>query len=118
MKPQKSSGSKLSIWDEVIEITKDWTFNKTGRSHGDDYYDFIFKGIWTVKPGDIIVLAFSLDTKGRIPQAYEDILPKPWPEIEAALEKGESVELMGKARGFNIILFAAPKREQLQNQLS
>jgi len=114
MEPQRDSGSKFSVWDEVIEITKDWTFNKTGRPHSDDHYDFIFKGIWTVKPGDIIVLAFSLDTKGRIPQAYEDVLPTPWPEIEAALEKGESVELMGTARGFKIILFATPKREQLQ----
>jgi hypothetical protein len=114
MTPQRDSGSTFSIWDEVVEITKDWTFNKTGRNHSQVYYDSIFKGIWTVKPGDVIVLAFSLDTKGRISQAYEDILPTPWPEIEAALEKGESVELMGTARGFKIILFAAPEREQLQ----
>jgi hypothetical protein len=67
-----------------------------------------------VKAGDIVVLAFSLDTDDRIPEIYEDILPKPWAEIEARLKKGQSVELMGEARDFKIILFAAPKREQLQ----
>ena len=114
LEPQRNSRSTFSVWDDVIEITKDWTFNKTGRDHSELCYDSIFKGIWTVKPGDVIVLAFSLDTKGRIPQTYEDVLPKPWSEIEAALEKSQSVELMGTARGFKIIVFAAPEREQLQ----
>ena len=114
MEPHKKNGSGFTVWDLVLPIVEDWTFNKTGRKHSNDNYDYIFKGVWETEPGDILVLAFSLDTGGRIPQAYEDILPKPWPEIEAMLKKESSVELTGKARGFNILLFAAQERQQLR----
>jgi hypothetical protein len=62
----------------------------------------------------MIVLLFSLDTKERIPEDYEDLLPKPWPEIEADLQKGNILELKSEARDSNIILLAAPKRQQLK----
>jgi hypothetical protein len=94
-------------------MVKDITNNKTGRPHEKEYYDDIFEDI-TTKHGDIIVLFFSLDTEERIPKGYEDLLPKPWSEIEAVLKRGETVELAGKARNMNIILLAAPQREQLR----
>jgi predicted metalloprotease with PDZ domain len=106
--------SDFSIWDEVTARVEQTTYNRTGRQHQKECYDDIFNGVFTKKPGDVIVLLFSLDTKERIPEDYKDLLPKPWPEIEADLQKGKTVELEGKARDSNIILLAAPKREQLR----
>ena len=114
MEPTRRKESDFSIWDETLSIIKDVTNNKTGRPHEKDYYDDIFEGIYTTKPGDIIVLFFSLDTEERIPEGYEDLLPKPWSEIEAVLKRGETVELAGRARDMNIILLAAPQREQIR----
>ncbi|MHC4286025.1 MAG: transglutaminase-like domain-containing protein [Planctomycetota bacterium] len=114
MEPQRRGESDFSIWEEVLAIVKDATFNKTGRPHKKEHYDDIFEGIFTKKPGDIIVLFFSLDTKERIPQGYEDLLPKPWSEIEADLQQGKTVELKGKARDMNTIVFAAPTGQQLR----
>ncbi|MHC4111225.1 MAG: transglutaminase domain-containing protein [Planctomycetota bacterium] len=114
MEPQRRGESDFSIWEEVLAIVKDATSNKTGRPHKKEHYDDIFEGIFTKKPGDIIVLFFSLDTRERIPEGYEDLLPKPWTEIEADLQQGKTVELKGKARDMNIIVFAAPRRAQLK----
>jgi hypothetical protein len=114
LEPAMRESSDFSIWDEVTARVEKTTYNKTGRPHQKEYYDNIFNGVFTKKPGDMIVLLFSLDTKERIPESYEDLLPKPWTEIEADLQKGSTVELKGKARDSNIILLAAPKREQLK----
>ncbi len=114
MEPSRRKESDFSIWEETIPIVKDVTYNKTGSFHEKKHYDAIFEGIHTTKHGDIIVLFFSLDTEERIPEGYEDLLPKPWSEIEAALKLGETVELTGKARDMNIILLAAPQRKQLR----
>jgi hypothetical protein len=114
MEPSRIKAKGFSIWNEVLSIVKDATYNQTGRLHKREVYDDIFSGIHVKKPGDIIVLLFSLDTKERIPQGYEDLLPRPWPEIRAELEQGKTVELAGKARQMNIILLAAPKRSQLR----
>jgi hypothetical protein len=114
MDSSRTDESDFSIWEEVLPIVKDTTYNRTGRPHKKEYYDDIFGGIFTKKAGDIIVLFFSLDTKERIPKGYEDLLPKPWSEIEANLEQGKTCELKGQARDLNIILLAAPKRQQLR----
>jgi len=114
MEPSRIKEQDFSIWDEILPIISDVTFNKTGRFHKKDFYDNIFNGVYTKKADDIIVLLFSLDTNERIPADYEDLLPKSWQEIEADLRKAKTVELMGKARDLNIILLAAPKRQQLR----
>jgi hypothetical protein len=114
LEPARKEASDFSIWDEVTARVEKTTYNKTGRPHRKGYYDNIFNGVFAKKPGDVIVLLFSLDTKERIPEDYKDLLPKPWPEIEADLQKGNTVELKGKARDSNIILLAAPKRQQLK----
>jgi hypothetical protein len=114
LEPAQKEPSDFSIWEEVTSRVKKTTYNKTGRPHQKEYYDDIFNGVFTKKPGDMIVLLFSLDTKERIPEDYEDLLPKPWPEIEADLQKGNIVELKSEARDSNIILLAAPKRQQLK----
>lgn len=112
--PDRKEPSDFSIWDEVTARVDKTTYNRTGRPHQKEYYDNIFNGVFTWKPGDVIVLLFSLDTKELIPEDYEDLLPRPWSEIEADLQKGNTVELKGEARDSNIVLLAAPKRQQLQ----
>ncbi|MHC4619517.1 MAG: transglutaminase domain-containing protein [Planctomycetota bacterium] len=102
-------------WDEFVEIVDDVTANKTGRPHEIESYDEIFiDDIWGRKADDVVVLLFSLDTKGRIPAKYADLLPKAWPEIEAALTEGRNVELEGTAREMRVVLLAAPKKSELK----
>ena len=108
------SPGKVSVWDDFIGIVKDSTWDKTGRPHAKEYYDNLFEGLWTTKPGDILVLLFSPDTPRRIPAGYEDLLPKPWPEIESQLQQGQTVELGGEAREKNVILLAAPTADGLK----
>jgi hypothetical protein len=112
--PALRSASDFSIWDEVTVRVEQTTHDKYGRQHQKESYDDIFNGVFTKKPGDLIVLLFSLDTKERIPEDYEDLLPEPWTEIEADLQEGKTVELKGEARDSNIILLAAPKRQQFK----
>jgi beta-lactamase regulating signal transducer with metallopeptidase domain len=106
--------ARLNVWQEFVELVEGGTFNKTGRSHQRESYENLFDGIWLTRPWDILVMLLSLDTPERIPEGYEDLLPKPWPEIESALRRGETVELSGKAREMNIILLAAPTSDELR----
>ncbi|GEM_PF-2560461 len=105
--------SGISVWDELMETVKDRTWDKTGRPHAPEYYENLFEGVWFKKPGDILVLLFSLDTPERVPPGYEDLLPKSWTEIESQLKQGRTVELSGKARDMNVILLAAPTKDEL-----
>ncbi|MCP4642479.1 MAG: hypothetical protein GY851_18685 [bacterium] len=59
------------------------------------------------------MMLFSLDSPERIPEGYEDLLPRPWEEVAAELENGERVALYGKARDVRTTLLAAPTREEL-----
>jgi len=108
----------FSIFNEVVSLSQDWVWNKTGRQHNKKSYDEIFDGTHNRTAGDILVLVFSLDREDRIPTKYEDLLPKPWPEIEANLKQGRTVELLGKARELNVILLAAPKMDQLKKVIA
>ena len=108
------SPSGFNMFPEIVEMARDVTLNKTGRPHDRKSYDSIFiEGIWGRKPGDIIVLLFSLETDDRVPAEYEDLLPVPWPGIESALKQGKSLELKSDAREMNIIVLAAPTTEKL-----
>lgn len=42
-----------------------------------------------------------------------DLLPIPWLEFQSRLDQGESLELAGKARGFDVVLLAAPRQSVL-----
>ncbi|MHC4105400.1 MAG: hypothetical protein ACYSR9_10700, partial [Planctomycetota bacterium] len=112
------SQSTFSIFNEVISLAQGWVWNKTGRQHNKKSYDEIFDATHNRTAGDILVLVFSLDREDRIPTEYEDLLPKPWPEIEAELKQGRTVELSGKARELNVILLAAPKMDQLKKVIA
>jgi hypothetical protein len=106
-------------WREFVDIVKDVTANKTGRSHEVKSYDEIFiDGIYNKKSGDIIVLLFSLDTDGHIPVEYADLLPVTWPAIELALKQGKTLELKSEAREMNIIVLAAPNRNRLSRLIN
>ncbi|UCD52993.1 MAG: transglutaminase domain-containing protein, partial [Phycisphaerales bacterium] len=107
------SPGKVSVWEELLEIVKETTFNKTGRPHEREFYDNVFEGVWQTKPGDILMLLFALDTEERVPEGYEDLLPEPWPQIESRLKQGQTVELAGEARDMKIILLATPRAAQL-----
>jgi beta-lactamase regulating signal transducer with metallopeptidase domain/tetratricopeptide (TPR) repeat protein len=109
-----------SEFKEIVALTQGWTGNKTSRLHQKEHYDEIFVGPYEYKAetGDLIVLVFSLDTEGRIPSEYADLLPRPWTEIEDKLNQGDTVELLGKARGLNVIVLAAPKMEQIKEVIA
>ncbi len=104
----------VNIWNDVMALVKDRTFNKTGRPHKQEFYENIFEGVWTTKPGDVMLLAFSLDTQERIPEGYEFVLPQPWTQIESRLKQGQMVEMEGQARDMKVILLAAPAQAQLK----
>lgn len=109
------SPSRINLFEEIVGLVQEATHNKTGRVHDKKAYDSIFiEGIWGKKPGDIIVLLFTLDTDDRIPVGYEDLLPVAWPAIESALKQGKSLELKCDAREMNVIVFAAPTTEKLR----
>jgi hypothetical protein len=113
------SPSGFNMFREIFEMVREATGNKTGRPHDRKSYDSIFiEGIWGKKPGDIIVLLFSLDRKDRIPTEYEDLLPVPWSGIELALKQGKTLELKSEAREMNIIVLAAPNRNRLGRLIS
>ena len=105
--------AQVSVWDEVLEVVTDVTYNKTGRPHRREYYENLFEGVWQKEPGDVLVLVFALDSDERVPEGYEDLLPQPWPQIESRLKQGQTVELAGEARDMKIILLAAPRAAQL-----
>lgn len=66
-------------------------------------------------PDSTIILLFSHERPGDVPpQEYWDLLPLPWPEIEAALSRGETVQRQGTARQRKVVLLAAPSGEKLR----
>lgn len=117
LEPSRIRGKGFSMFDEVFSIVKYGTWNNIfGYNHKREFYNNIFDSKYN--SGDTIVLFFSLDTKERIPKGYEDLLLKPWSEIEPVLKQGKTVELTGKARKMNVILLAAPKREELKKLIT
>ena len=62
----------------------------------------------------MVVLLFALDHPDKkVPEEYQDLLPMPWSQIDAALDKGETLEVAGKARERRIVLLGAPTQSQL-----
>src|SRR5262245_6202892 len=81
-------------------------------NHSAAHYD---ERVRRAAPGTSFVMLFALDSTDRaVPDGYADRLPKPWPEIEAALKRGETVELRGRARGLDVIVLAAPTVARLE----
>lgn len=92
-----------------------WRANLWGRPHSEENYRELFE--LHAKTGDVLVMFFALDQPDRIPPEYERLLPRPWPEIEDRLKKGESVLLRGAAENLSVILLAAPTADGLPGLL-
>lgn len=107
---------ETNIWQKVAPIYRELNQNLWGRNHTKTHYDEMF-GKHT-QPGDYMILMFAMDLPDRIPPSYIDLLPKPWPEIEAGLSSGKTVTLRGKARDLDILLIATPTVKELEDLLT
>lgn len=104
-----SAGPAWNELNEVAWVRGGWlkAFN-----HSAAHYQTILS---ESKPGSTVVLLFALDQKDKnVPAGYQDLLPVPWAQIEAALKRGETVESSGKSREREIVLLAAPTEAQLK----
>ncbi len=110
LSPRETS---VSFFKEIVEIIKSCATGITGRPHEESVYDAVFGGAFHTKPGDVVILLFSLDSTDRIPQRYADVMPQPWSDVEKALAQGRPVECEAVRRNLQILLLAAPKWEQL-----
>ncbi len=108
----------FNVFDAINSRTQDWTWNKTGRYHDKEAYDRIFNGTDHRTSHDILVLVFTLDSEGRIPAGYEDLLPMSWNRIEQTLRQGQTVEMAKEARGLHVILLAAPDSDQIKRLIA
>ena len=103
-----SAGPGWRELDAIALSHKAWVL---AFSHSAKHYQTILS---LSQPGSLIVLTFALDNPDReVPAEYKDLLPMPWPEIEAALKKGETVKHSASARQRRIVLLAAPTERQL-----
>ncbi len=114
LSPRETS---LSLFKEIVEIIKPCAAGITGRPHDESVYDAVFGGAFHAKPGDVVILLFSLDSADRIPQSYADVLPQPWSDVEKALAQGRPIECEAVRRNLQILLLAAPKWEQLHQMV-
>jgi hypothetical protein len=77
-----------------------------GRDHvADQYQDMLTRN---AKPGDTIILLLSLDSRGRVPDEFSDLLPSSWTQVESLLKQGQTVFQQGQARNMDVFLLAAP----------
>ncbi len=98
-------------WKELEKVAKSRGCDLFSFNHTEEGYQRILS---KSQPGSTVVLLFALDHPDKnIPEKYQNLLPVPWAEIEATLEKGETVERAGKARERKIVLLAAPTASQL-----
>lgn len=107
-------GLSFSAYGEITRILDGRIWDRTGRPHTDEAYDEVFGGTSNLNPGDWVVLLFTLPSADRVSSAYTDLLPRPWGDIERDLEQGKDVELIGRARGYNVLLLAAPSSARLE----
>jgi len=99
-------------WAELERVAHSRHVQLQSSNHGENQYEAILS---QSQPGATIVLLFALDNSDKnIPDSYQDLLPIPWAEIEAKLQKGETVEASGQSRDRKIILLAAPNEPLLR----
>jgi hypothetical protein len=110
--PQRTSWfSAGPAWKELTELAKSRGYGLASFNHRSEHYETILS---KSQPGATFVLLFAFDHPDKnVPEAYWDLLPMPWVEIEAAIGRGETIERRGKAREREIVLLAAPSVSQL-----
>jgi hypothetical protein len=87
------------------------THHLTGRSLTSKDYEEQFTKF--VKPGNTIILMFTADEKDSVPEAFRDLLPKAWSEIELEVGKQGAVKYDSTARNLNIITLVAKDSAEL-----
>ena len=98
-------------WQELQKVAKSRGVALSSFNHSADHYQQILS---KSQAGSTVVLLFALDHSDKnMPEEYQDLLPMPLAQIEAALRNGKTLELAGKARDRKIVLLAAPKMSQL-----
>jgi beta-lactamase regulating signal transducer with metallopeptidase domain len=107
-------------WQKLQRVIGDNYRGSIGGYSNDEQKcaEYFEKVLSWARPGDTFVMMFAFDEEkfGHsqiVPKEYQDLLPKPWKEIKEQIERGEAVELKGKARGFDTIVLAAPTLDQL-----
>ena len=53
-----------------------------------------------------------------MPPGFDDLMPRPWSEIEGKLRAGETVELTSDARKLHVVLLAAPTVKALEKVIA
>ncbi|MGO9108668.1 MAG: transglutaminase-like domain-containing protein [Thermoguttaceae bacterium] len=87
------------------------THHLTGRHHSvGDYQEQFTK--WT-KPGDTLILLLLADEKDLVPEEFQDLLPKSWPEIEAEVNRKRAVRFDGQRRSMHVVLLVAKTPAEL-----
>jgi hypothetical protein len=87
------------------------THHLTGRNHAlADYDEQLTEN---ANPGDTVILLLTVDEKDALPEAFRDLLPKTWADIEAEVEKQGTVKYENTAREMKIVIFVAKNPEEL-----
>jgi hypothetical protein len=98
-------------WRKLTQVAASRGHGLSSFNHSADHYRIILA---RSQPGSMVVLLFALDHPDKnVPEEYQDLLPMPWSQIEAALQRGETLEIVGEARQRRIVLLAAPTESQL-----
>jgi hypothetical protein len=87
------------------------THHLTGRYHTSRDYEEQLND--NANPGDTVILLFTMEEKGSVPEAFQDLLPKPWTKIESEVGKRGAVKYENTARELKIITLAAKNSEEL-----
>jgi hypothetical protein len=87
------------------------THHLTGRYHvAKDYEEQLEDN---ANPGDTIILFFTVEEKDVVPEAYRDLLPKAWSEIEADVSQQGAVKYETDARKLKIVTLVAKNANEL-----
>jgi hypothetical protein len=89
------------------------THHYTGRLHASKDYEEQFSKY--AQPGDTIILILAADEKEVIPEGFRDLLPKPWPEIEAEVGSQGAVKYEGTARKMSVVTLVAKTPADLRS---
>jgi hypothetical protein len=91
----------------------EFTHHFTGRSHSlKDYQEQFAK--WA-KPGDTVILLLLVNERDSIPAEFQDLLPKPWPEVEAEVTRSGAARFDGESRKMHVVLLVANSEAGLTN---
>ncbi|UCC99210.1 MAG: hypothetical protein JSW66_04850, partial [Phycisphaerales bacterium] len=107
-------------WQELSRVVGDHYRGSIGGYSSDQNKcaEYFRKVLSWARPGDTFVMLFAFDEEKRghtqmVPEQYLDLLPIPWAQIKSHVNRGEVVEIKGKARGLEIIVLAASELERL-----